>query len=481
MHGTVYQDSKHVFDRWHNTLYEKRWHETIGFVRALKPVFFLLRGVWSEGKYAAAVDTAGVQFKASDEGATPNFDPRQMTETLHSAKFERYMEFILALKSIPEDLASWAEGCTCHSQYVGLEGVNKHSVLRCHFGSLITVCPMAGLRAPEMAHGEILQCFERVWELRAGEFLQSQAVSNSLAADVEILESDMQIGKASLHTNLTTKLDFWSRLPWYLAGVGHVDEEKGRECASRSLDMFAASPREVAHHRTTWGLLQPGAPFRIAMDLFIAGAPRNTLCPAALSQIAIFAFTPIIETTIEGKHAKVSLETQGGIGPVRVSLANRLPLLESRLQHDPSLAEKLVQEFSAMRHLKRIPALFAFHDHPHLLAQVPAHRSRCSSAYVKPSTEIIYRCDLHTLFKSLRPEYSKHVRTNNAHIRIQDRLHKEQNGGPKALSFGTLQGALMLDHFRSSCWHALLLSNTSQFRSVRRRVGSFSPCLRTLV
>jgi hypothetical protein len=313
-----------------------------------------------------------------------------------------------------------------------------------------------------MATGEMIQCFERVWELRAGEFLQSEAVSNSLAADVEVLESDMQVGKASLHTNLTTKLDFWSRLPWYLAGVGHVDEVKARQCASRALDMFEADPREVAHHRTTWGLLQVDAPFRIAMESFVDGAPRHSLCPAALAQIAIFAFTPIIETTIEGKHAKVSLETQAGIGPVRVSLANRLPLLESRIQHDPSVAEKLAQQFIAMRHLKRIPALFSFHDHPHLLAQVPAQRFRSASSYVKPSTEIIYRCDLHSLFQSLRPEHKQHLRAQASHIRVQDRLHKEHDGFHKALSYETLQGVLMLDHFRSSCWHVLPLSNTSR-------------------
>ena len=88
-------------DKWHCTLYDKRWHETVLFVRKLRQIFYLLRAVWSAGKYRAGVDASGT----ADPGQStnrPKFDPEQLTMTLHSAKFECYMHFILALKSIPD-------------------------------------------------------------------------------------------------------------------------------------------------------------------------------------------------------------------------------------------------------------------------------------------------------------------------------------------------------------------------------------------
>eukprot|EP00969_Alexandrium_andersonii_P061981 2732114-Alexandrium_andersonii.AAC.1 len=49
--------------------------------------------------------------------------------------------------------------------------------------------------------------------------------------------------------------------------------------------------------------------------------------------------------------AKVSLEHRGRIGPARVSLCNRLSLLEAQLAENPSVVRALIDEFDKTRHL----------------------------------------------------------------------------------------------------------------------------------
>ena len=55
----------------------------------------------------------------------------------------------------------------------------------------------------------------------------------------------------------------------------------------------------------------------------MTGAPRNTLPLTVQSVVGSVRFIPVVETSIEGKRAKVALESPGFIGPVRVSLSNR--------------------------------------------------------------------------------------------------------------------------------------------------------------
>eukprot|EP00959_Pyramimonas_sp_CCMP1952_P057638 1203190-Pyramimonas_sp.AAC.1 len=123
----------------------------------------------------------------------------------------------------------------------------------------------------------------------------------------------------SLQTALLgVKCAYWKALPWTLIGLAQLDEERARQSGQLSLDQFAKAPSAPpAQHRITWKLLQPGAPFRIELEKFVGGASRWSLASHFQEQVAAFFFVPVVETTIEEKHSRVSQENRRHhIGPV---------------------------------------------------------------------------------------------------------------------------------------------------------------------
>ena len=287
--------------------------------------------------------------------------------------------------------------------------------------------------------GVLEQSFSRIFDLHTSSFLQNNAVRGLSAEDVQLLEADLQQGRAALSFNLNTKLDYWQHLPWHLAGIAHYDEEVARACARQCRNMFDADPREDSHHCLTFSLLQGGCDFRSALDEFCEGSARSDLSQLFLQVIAKFAFMPVVETTVESRHAKVALESQLRLGPVRVSLANRLPLLENKIAREPELLQDLLKHFMHMRHLRCIPGIFNFQGHPHLVERVP-ERSR-PSAYLAPCAAIIYRCNIDSLFESFRHEQHGHDKGTAMRARKRASMVPKQAARP-------LLGSMALDHFR---------------------------------
>ena len=102
------------------------------------------------------------------------------------------------------------------------------------------------------------------------------------------------------------------------------------------------------------------------MDRYVAGVPRESLPTWVQAAIAEFRFVPLVGSSIERKHALVKVENHLGLGPVRVSLANRLPQFEAQLRRDPSSAEPFCECFARVRTIMKIPALLGFEEHPAL-------------------------------------------------------------------------------------------------------------------
>ena len=140
-------------------------------------------------------------------------------------------------------------------------------------------------------------------------------------------------------------MDWRLRLPWLLIGMAHVDEHVARDIARQAVQQFSQDPRRRAHHRKTWEYLASGRGIRREIDKFVVGTSRRCLSFQAQSKIAELRFIPSVETVIEEKHARVSIEGLKTLGPVRVSLAHRLTLLETRVKRDPGYISCLIESF----------------------------------------------------------------------------------------------------------------------------------------
>lgn len=90
--------------------------------------------------------------------------------------------------------------------------------------------------------------------------------------------------------------------------------------------------------------MQPNSLFATELGKFIDGTPRASLHESVRRQIAAFRFVSCAESTIEGKHAKVALANRSHfVGPERVSLSNRLPMLERWLRAGHATSHELLE------------------------------------------------------------------------------------------------------------------------------------------
>ena len=79
-----------------------------------------------------------------------------------------------------------------------------------------------------------------------------------------------------------------------------------------------------------------GGPLAEDLIRFMNGHPRSHLRRATLEEIYKLTFILCAEVVIEQKHDPVSIaEAAHSIGPVMVSLCNRMPMLEHQLHAEP--------------------------------------------------------------------------------------------------------------------------------------------------
>ncbi len=147
------------------------------------------------------------------------------------------------------------------------------------------------------------------------------------------LFADLRACQAHIAALLQVKTQFWKSLPWCLVGLAHGDAQIVRQMATSAIAQFEKDPRREAHHRITWHWMNPAGPLRNSVDFLAKGVITVLECPAhVVKSIARLRFVVVVETTIENKHARVTMaRRKHTIGPVRVSLSNRLLMLDSRM------------------------------------------------------------------------------------------------------------------------------------------------------
>ena len=250
---------------------------------------------------------------------------------------------------------------------------------------------------------------------------------------------DWRMGATKVMTLLTLKTECWKQLPWLLIGLAATNEEDARKVANAILDKWAVDPRREVHHRITWQLLQPGSQFVNQLQDFADGRPRDQLSRRFLTEVAKYRFIPIVETTIEEKHARVSQGwRQHYISPVRVSLCNRMPMLERLILKEQIQVPELLEAFTSVRQLRLVPGLLNVETH-HLLLD----RSNLSSQYLRNIImSIVYQTNLESMFHSTATAKRHHKRRKDQ----LDRAAAKLVGAPKLPVFDKMMRDLMQGH-----------------------------------
>ena len=272
-----------------------------------------------------------------------------------------------------------------------------------HFSQTCKVCPMSGKRAPEVVAGRIDDLMEAVWQESESNVIHLASLYNLTPSDLSRLRADMLHAKGVQTSLIQLKCSYWKALPWLLIGVAHHGEDCARQIAKECLRKFDADPRPPpVQHRVTWDLLSPEAGFRSELQKFADGASRWSLNTEFQEQVAAFMFVPVVETTIEEKHARVSHQAKRhAIGPTRVSLSNRLPLFERLVLRDPNFITQFLDQFEAARSMRAIPHLLNFDTHPLLLSREMEGGGQTTDL-VPLISSIFYHRDLENSYRSLK-------------------------------------------------------------------------------
>eukprot|EP00959_Pyramimonas_sp_CCMP1952_P252441 5274399-Pyramimonas_sp.AAC.1 len=130
------------------------------------------------------------------------------------------------------------------------------------------------------------------------------------------------------------------------------------------------------------------------------------------------------------------------IGPCRVSLSNRLPLLERTLLKRPVVLLGLIQDLEQARSLKKIPSLLNFEDHP-LFSKL---RETSRSELVPFIASVFYHCDLKNTYRSMK-DYQMFDESAKGKV---SRCVKKMTDVFQHTGLDTILRASICDHFRQT-------------------------------
>ena len=458
LRGSALQHLERKFKSFKSSpLYEPRWKAVLSFLNAAEALLPIIAAVWDAGKYTRGVDDseearpaqAAAQRKQEEQRGIAKFDVQALTTSLRSGLFWFYFVMCGMLERVPPALAAFGECCPCHEALVrDMTEYKRRMFFERIFGPGIHCCPCAGMVAPELIAGRLDLEKEKAFRDLCAELQTLQPLpKGAMPTDSEwqIINRDLEHGQAVMVSLLQQKTQFCKALPWLLCGIAHTDLSVARRYAQLCIDRFEEDPRQVAQHRISWELLRRDSYFRRELECFISGSDIAQLSADFVRQIATFRFCIVVETTVEAKHSRVtSMRRQHAAGPVRVSLSNRLPLMERWLKRGQLDMVKLVHYFDQSRKIVEAAKLLNLEDHPCLVGFSESKgRGQKDSKVLYWLTKVLYGVALESMYRSTA-KAGKHDATLKR--KAKDMETKLLRSGPRATSFQALEAELMRDH-----------------------------------
>ena len=203
---------------------------------------------------------------------------------------------ILMLNEVSTDFASWAEGCDCHPFSNSENSLDPESEANENLEALLALescrkergfpsagdgkafrpCPLAGMRACDLACGAVERQIEEMASLSKQQ-LMLEVSHLSEEESLKLFEA-FDMGKSHLLASMTNKLQNWRMMPWRLAALGHLDQNQARGTAQAIVQEFDSAEQDPnLHHRFTWFLFKISPTFRPQLEAFAGGQPLQSL------------------------------------------------------------------------------------------------------------------------------------------------------------------------------------------------------------
>ena len=223
------------------------------------------------------------------------------------------------------------------------------------------------------------------------------------------------------------------------------------------------------------------APLFQELQRFANGVAFQDTSPAFQTAVVRLHFIPVVETTIESKHAVSTRlhKRDTHAGPIMVSLHNRMVILERRLEHEPGFLTKLATQMDCTRRLGAVPLKLGLRRHPLLVELENAKGRRAVSSHLqKPLTAVIYRTDLEGQYKPLASARKQRDNFQKKFQRTVQQALQDLDMGDKSLALkDKVRHGLILDHFRavssSSDGRAMVFSLPGSSAASIQRLSDF--------
>ena len=144
-------------------VFEGRWGSVATATGQLLLVERILRSAWSLQRFSFG---GKGQDRDDDEHAT---NTRTIDDAIQSKKFWAMAFVIDRISETLDNVMAWAESCPCHRRSdAGFQGPSRHhpraKLARAYRLRKAGRCPLAGMRAPELAVGALPVFMRRLWE-----------------------------------------------------------------------------------------------------------------------------------------------------------------------------------------------------------------------------------------------------------------------------------------------------------------------------
>ncbi|CAE7825327.1 unnamed protein product, partial [Symbiodinium sp. CCMP2592] len=347
-------------------LLDWRWQSVSSFLSAMEPLELPLRQFWSLRAFSGKFRNDSLSGEPAQEAAGPD-DPAQAADALvpvgpqessesskvladavrgkvrsqnfdsavQNAEVWQYMSMLRKLFAISDELLVWFQSCPCHPR----EAAAQDDEDRCkHYAA----CPMKGRRAPELAAGFVVS------------FMRDQLQG---AADVFPSNSDLftEYVAGLQHFSFMLQLKFanWTAMPHSFLALAHPSETTARAACRRLLGEweFMSKPDKASAHPLCHAFMSDSN-VRDSLVRFGQGSPRDSDdCFQLRAVLGPIAFLPLLERSIEGRHAVVKRATETAPNHRGAYVANvlRSAAIMDNAAQDPKTLVELAEHFDRLR------------------------------------------------------------------------------------------------------------------------------------
>eukprot|EP00971_Amphidinium_carterae_P342969 6482465-Amphidinium_carterae.2 len=344
-------------------------------------------------------------------------------------------------------LAGWIESCSCHNE------LRKQCTSRAQWevvlqrvfdDSNVSFCPLSGMRAPEVACGDLeheytlSSCLDSLFD-------GTTAKQFSLTEEQwHVVTSDFERARNCFQMTLQLKMQPWKALPWHLHGLAHSSEEKARTCAQRCLDLYADAPQHQDHALTLEWLAETSGKRQYVQD-FAAGASRDSLPTHIQDAISLFKYTNLAERIVEAQHKNVKKDAgynQGSAMAVSASIRSNPHSLA--MQANDEFSQQFFHCLHRARQTRKLPTHLGIQCHPDIVGFSGTSRE-LKERLCTLVPKIVYRCDTEAAFADLSSALEDHKRIK---ARTQQRALRTFANTSRTLA--SQLWLHVLDHLRTS-------------------------------